>query len=332
MTITIKTIDIADIDNLPAAHAAATDAIMASATEIGFFCLTGTTIPLASITNMHALMRDIFAIDDAAKMRQAITRDNYRGYIPMSLFRPNGTDDDADHYEGFKLHHDVTAGDPIIKDCDLYGPNRWPDHCSHARAIILEYWQHLDHLTHQVLGLLETGLGLDRGMMTAPMHTPLTNMTLLHYPANISTDKDRASNDAPLSGIHPHKDTDILTIIAPDPVGGLEIRTPDGQWIEPDCPEGGVIVNIGDMLEVWSGGRLVSTPHRVVNRSGKERYSFPYFAVPRHDIVITPMLPPIAGFDRPAVHCGHWSREIWRTNWPDEDAHTETPALGTITD
>ena len=324
MTSSIKTIDIRALYTDDNARHDITAAIMQSCRDIGFFCLTGTAIPPQLITDMHQAMRPIFAIDDAAKMRQAIRRENYRGYIPMALFRANGTDDDADHYEGYKLHHDVAADDPIIAECDLYGPNRWPDHYPEARAIILNYWQHLDDLTHLLLTLLEDGLGLARGSMTDPMRMPLTNMTLLHYPP-------RPDGLTP-SGIHPHKDTDILTIIAPDPVGGLEVRTPEGDWITPDCPDGGVIVNIGDMLEVWSGGRLVSTPHRVVNRSGRERYSFPYFAVPRHDVVITPLMPPRDGFDRPPVHCGHWSREVWRTNWPDEDADSATPALGTITD
>ena len=327
MTMTIKTIDLS-----PLTQGSADDQminqissqILKSCHEIGFFCLKGTAIPPALIADMHRLMIDIFATDEAAKYDQAITRDNYRGFIPLGFFTPNGHADNADQYEGFKLHHETPADHPIIQDCGLYGPNRWPRHTPHAREIILDYWHHLDQLTLTLLELLEQGLGLPKGQLQAPMDMPLTNMTLLHYP-------DRDPGLKP-SGIHPHKDTDVLTIIAPDPVGGLEVRTPDGTWIEPDCPEGGVIVNIGDMLELWSGGRLVSTPHRVVNRSGKARYSFPYFAVPRHDVVISPLMPPLDGFDRPDVHCGHWSREIWRTNWQDESPDDSTPELGTLSD
>lgn len=323
MPLSIKTIDISRVEDANA-RADVIAEMMDSSRSIGFFCLTGTRIPVALIKDMHNSLRQIFAIDDAQKSRQAITRTNYRGYIPMALFRANGTDHHADQYEGYKLHYDVSEQDPIRADCDLYGPNLWPDHCPEVRETILNYWGHLDDLTHLLLSLLEEGLHLERGSMTDAMVLPLTNMTLLHYP--------KRPDGAEPSGIHPHKDTDILTIIAPDPVGGLEVRTPDGRWIEPDCPDGGVIVNIGDMLEVWSGGRLVSTPHRVINRSGRERYSFPYFAVPRHDVVITPLLQPLDGFDRPAVHCGHWSREVWRTNWPDETPEGDTPELGTITD
>jgi isopenicillin N synthase-like dioxygenase len=147
-------------------------------------------------------------------------------------------------------------------------------------------------------------------------------MTLLHYPPQ---EEDEAG-----FGIHPHKDTDALTIIASDSVGGLEVLTRGGQWIGVDCPPDGFVVNIGDMLQTWSGGRYVSTPHRVVNRSGRERYSFPYFMVPRFDVTIEPILPPLPGFDCPAVNCGHWSAEIWRTNWADQKADDDTPALGTV--
>ena len=327
MNMTIKTIDISALIKQPddaETRAQISHAILTSCREIGFFCLTGTAIPPQLIKDMHRLMVEIFATDEASKHDQAITRANYRGFIPLGFFTPNGSADDADQYEGFKLHHETQPDHPIIKDCDLYGPNRWPQHTPQARATILEYWQHLDALTHTLLTLLEEGLGLPQDALTEPMEMPLTNMTLLHYP-------DRPPHKKP-SGIHPHKDTDVLTIIAPDPVGGLEVRTPDGQWIEPDCPDGGVIVNIGDMLELWSGGRLVSTPHRVVNRSGKARYSFPYFAVPRHDVIITPLMTPQDGFNRPDVHSGHWSREIWRTNWKDEAPDHATPELGTISD
>jgi len=103
---------------------------------------------------------------------------------------------------------------------------------------------------------------------------PLTNMTLLHYPPQLTESKRM--------GIHPHKDTDGLAILAPDPVGGLMVRHRDGsEWIGVDPPGDALNVNIGDLLEVWSGGYLVSTPHKVINTSGTERYSFRYFAVPR---------------------------------------------------
>lgn len=175
-----------------------------------------------------------------------------------------------------------------------------------------------------MLGALEAGLELPAGSLRNAFRDPLTNMTLLYYPPQAPEEGDY--------GIHPHKDSDALTIIAPDPVGGLEVQTRGGGWITPDCPNGGFVFNTGDMPELWPGGRLKSTTHRVVNRSRKERYSFPYFAVLRHDVEVSPLLPPMPEFDRPSVHCGHWSAAICRTNWSDEAAAEDTPELGTLHD
>ena len=297
-------------------------AVLAAAEDIGFLSITGTGVAQETVEAVRDAVRAIFDVEEKSKWDQAITRKNYRGYIPMGFFTPNDGSGTADKYEGYKLHHEVAADDPIRTACPLYGPNRWPVEVPEARDVILGYWAELDGVFHLLLGALAEGLGLDPAQLQEPFRDPLTNMTLLHYPP-------QAPEDAGF-GIHPHKDTDALTIIAPDPVGGLEVQTRNGGWITPDCPPGGFVVNIGDMLELWSGGRLVSTPHRVVNKSGRERYSFPYFAVPRHDVVVEPLLPPVAGFDRPPVHCGHWSAEIWRTNWPDEDATDDTPELGTL--
>ncbi|MBO9446573.1 isopenicillin N synthase family oxygenase [Ruegeria sp. R14_0] len=320
---TIPTIDISPLhDTAHPDHGATVQQILDACTDIGFLSITGTGISLNTVDAVRAKARAIFDIDEQSKWDQAITRDNYRGYIPMGFFTPNDGSGKADKYEGYKLHFETAQDHPVRQDCALYGPNLWPKETPEARNVILEYWAQLDCVTDLLLGALEIGLGLKPNVLKDAFVTPMTNMTLLHYPPQAPDEEGY--------GIHPHKDTDALTIIAPDPVGGLEVQTRDGGWITPDCPPGGFVVNIGDMLELWSGGRLKSTPHRVFNTSGKERYSFPYFAVPRHDVVVKPLLPPLPGFDRPAVHCGHWSAEIWRTNWPDETATDDTPELGTL--
>lgn len=292
--------------------------------EIGFLCITGTGIDVERTDSLRKAVIALFDVPDADKQAGAITRDNYRGFIPLGFFTPNDGTGTTDLYEAYKLHWECPAGDPVADRCALYGPNRWPPQIPALRDAVLDYWAALDRINDALLRALAIDLALPEAAFAEAFDKPLTNMTLLHYPPQ------PAGYDG--YGIHPHKDTDALTIIAPDPVGGLEVKTRDGAWITPDCPPGGFIVNIGDMLELWSGGRFVSTPHRVVNRSGRERYSFPWFAVPRHDVVVRPLVEPLTGFNRPPVHCGHWSAEIWRTNWPDEQPVEATPELGTLKD
>ena len=149
-------------------------------------------------------------------------------------------------------------------------------------------------------------------------------MTLLHYPP---------SNPAKAGfGIHPHKDSDAFTILYPDPVGGLQVRPIGGQWISADCPPGAFVVNIGDMMELWSGGRFRSTPHKVINHTGAERYSFPYFAIPNEHVTIVPLVPPVPGFQRQPLKVGAFLNEVYRTNRADQTPGESGLDLGTLDD
>ncbi len=280
--------------------------------DIGFLTVVGHGIPLDLIRQLRHLTIGLFGQPLDAKRNLQISKDNYRGYIPLNFFTPNASGQNPDGYEGYKLHAQVSADDPVVAECSLYGPNKWPDFPSELRQVVQAYWQHCDRISEALLHVLLVQSGVDTAFVPKAFAQPLTNMTLLHYPA---------ATPAPgqsVIGIHPHKDTDVLTILAPDPVGGLEIKTrSSGEWIAVEAPDDGLIINIGDMLELWSGGHYVSTPHRVNNVSGKDRYSFPYFSVPRHDVVVESLCSPKQDFDRVPMCVGDVSRKIWQSNWPD---------------
>lgn len=108
----------------------------------------------------------------------------------------------------------------------------------------------------------------------------------------------------------------MLTVLGHDPVGGLEVRSPTREWFDAAAPADGLVVNVGDMLELWSGGHLVSTPHRVVNRSGRQRRSFPFSSVPRYDVVLEPLVEPVHGFARRPLHVGRASADIGYSDRP----------------
>ena len=67
---------------------------------------------------------------------------------------------------------------------------------------------------------------------------------------------------------------------AQDDVGGLEVKNKAGDWIAAPPIADTFVMNVGDILARWSNDRFVSTPHRVINRSGRERYSQPFFFDP----------------------------------------------------
>ena len=285
--------------------------------NIGFLCVQGHGVAPALVQEMRATVQQLFAIPRASFAPLKVSKDNYRGYVPQGFFTPNDGRVQADQYEAWKLHWEVDAIEPICQECSLYGPNRWPTELPNMRDVVLRYWHALDRVCEALLDALDNQMGIGGDTLVGMLHQPLTNMTLLNYPASEAG-----------WGIHPHKDFNLLTILAHDPVGGLEIRDRSGRWLPASCPETALLVNVGDMLELLSGGRLVSTPHRVKNRSGRARQSFPYFSVPRYDVEVRPLLVPIEGFNRSPLMAGQASADIWRSNWPASAAELVGQDLG----
>jgi isopenicillin N synthase-like dioxygenase len=292
--------------------------------DIGFVLVKGHGVPAELVSDLRQQLVDYFdrPLDD--KMAERITPDNYRGYIPLGFFSPNTEGVTPDQYEGYKLHAEVTQDDPLCTACDLYGPNRWPREPAGLRETTEAFWQACEATGQRLLSLIAQIMKVDVADFLTHFDQPLTNMTLLHYPP---------SNPNEGFGIHPHKDTDALTLLFPDAVGGLWLRPHDQtEWLEVKAPDDTMVVNIGDLLELWSGGYFVSTPHKVVNTSGKERYSFPFFIVPRHDVVVAPLIDCQPGFERDPVPVGPVSREVWRTNWPEAVPEDTGFDLGTLPD
>jgi isopenicillin N synthase-like dioxygenase len=105
-------------------------------------------------------------------------------------------------------------------------------------------------------------------------------LRLLHYPPH------PGSFDGNVYGAGAHTDYGNLTLLAQDETGGLEVRTRDGDWVVAPPTPGTLVCNIGDCLMRWTNDRYVSNPHRVVNRSGRERYSVAFFGDPNADALV----------------------------------------------
>jgi isopenicillin N synthase-like dioxygenase len=123
----------------------------------------------------------------------------------------------------------------------------------------------------------------------------VTFLRLLHYPPHPPS----ASDDQ--FGAAPHTDYGCMTVLAQHGVEGLAVRNRAGAWVDAPPVPGSFLLNLGDIMPRWSNDRFVSTPHRVVNRSGRERYSIAYFFDPAMDAVID-CLPTCRAPDNPPRH------------------------------
>ena len=227
--------------------------------------------------------RSFFELPEAAKAGIAVDR-HQRGWMAQGLANLEGSAT-HDAKEVFFWGRDVDADDEQVKaGLPLVHPNQWPDETApFLRAGILPYYKAVMALGLRILECLAIGLDVNPGIFTRAYHRPLGRGQLVYYPAI-----GEADIEAERFGAAAHTDFGVLTILQQDSLGGLQVLNRSGDWIEAMPIEDTFVCNIGDLLERWTNGRLVSTRHRVLNRSGRSRYSIPIFCDPASDAVVDP--------------------------------------------
>jgi isopenicillin N synthase-like dioxygenase len=167
----------------------------------------------------------------------------------------------------------------------------------------------MDDLATDLMRLFATALGLERHWFDHSIDRNMSNLAANFYPPQ---------RIAPAAGQlrkGPHTDWGSLTILLQDPnpastVSGLQVRVPDGTWLDVPPTVGEFVVNIGDLMAIWTGNRWVSTMHRVVNPQagdGSARLSLAYFHQPNDDAVIS-TIPTVDAVPGHAVTSGEWFR------------------------
>lgn len=256
------------------------DEIGRAARDIGFLRICDHGIDLALIEATYHQAERFFSMPDTFKNRYYIAKSsNHRGYVPFSE-KGDYADETNRSYEAFDLGLDLPDIDPdYLSGNRVLGPNVWPD-LPAFKAIVGEYYKQVSALGLLLCGCLETHLGLPRGAITSQMTKPISQLRLLHYVRKSQTIDQRSVN------MGAHTDYECLTLLHTRNEG-LQVMTPDDQWIDVPVDPATLVVNIGDMLEAWSNGIFRSTPHRVLNLS-PERFSLPYFVAANYDVEIKP--------------------------------------------
>ena len=139
--------------------------------------------------------------------------------------------------------------------------------------------QAMEALCRRLVPIYATALDLPPDAFDRAYAEPHLILRLTHYPP-------LASDEAASVSLTPHTDSGFMTLLAPNPVPGLSILLPDGRWVDAPAVQDAFVVNGGDILHRWTNERFLSTPHRVINRTGGDRYAIPFFCDPNHDTVI----------------------------------------------
>ncbi len=283
--------------------------------ETGFGYVINHGIDPALREAVFAASKRFHALPLAAKEAIALNR-NHRGYIAINT----STDVNSDLAEVTKPNQSASfmmMREDAVADPDIYlsGPNQWPD-LEGFRAACEAYAAAMTGLGRSLMGLALEALGIDDRSVLAAFAEPTIWLRLLHYPPQ----SPQAPED--LYGSAPHKDFGCLTLLAQDDVGGLRVQTPAGRWVDAPPREDALVVNVGDMLHRMSNGRLLSTPHRVINTTGRERYSVPFFFDPH----VSTEIAPLPGTGTPHFEPLNFGDFLRRELEAGYDAHASDPA------
>lgn len=240
--------------------------------DVGFFYIVNHGVSSARVATAFEESRRFHALPLVEKQRLAINR-FHRGYIGLSSYRL--TDDVAPNLsESIVVMHELSPDDPRrVAGLPLQGPNQWPP-LSGWRSNVLGYVEAMESVARQLLAAFAVALELPASYFRPMFARPTTFLRLLHYPPQ---DERTPENQF---GAAPHTDYGALTLLAQDDAGGLHVRHRSGGWVAAPPFQDAFVVNIGDLMARWTNDRFVSTEHRVVNTTGRDRYSIPFFFDP----------------------------------------------------
>lgn len=249
----------------------------------GFFQVINHGIPLEKLEDMKLAARKFFSLSIEEKMKVGKDEENPMGYHDSELTR---------NVRDWKQVFDFTTKDdltpiPVSPD-DLQAlkpvTNRWPEYPPELKEVAQEYAKDVEELAFKLLELIAQSLGLPANRFSGFFKDQTTSFIRLnHYPPCPSPHL--------ALGVGRHKDSGGITILAQDDdVEGLEVRQKsDNEWIRVKPTPGALIINVGDIIQVWSNDKYESVEHRVIVNSEKDRLSIPFFFNPAHYVTVKPL-------------------------------------------
>ena len=276
-----------------------------ASTDLGFIYIKNHDISEKLINDLRTDGLNFFrsSIDDKEKV--LITK-KHRGWLGFGGAKM-GDKAKPDLKESFIWGYQYDDGS-LPDDHQLRGLNKWPEFLPSLQQNAMNYFHQINELAKNLLTCFAMGLNLKENFFIRNCNAPLSRASLVYYP-----DQPKEMGGMQF-GVSEHTDFGLLTILCQDSVGGLQIKGLDGQWFHAPPIEGTLIVNVADLLSRWTGGIYKSTPHRVVNSSGKERLSIVLAFDPDPETLINPgEIPEIEkNINEDPITCGDYL--IWRFN------------------
>lgn len=248
----------------PGACAALAGEVARTSADTGFLVVAGHGIAPNLVENAFAQAARFFALDTEKKLALKVGQYNI-GYLPFGgqtvRHSPVNKNTRPNFSESFYITRERGPDDPdIVNNKPLIGLNRWPEGMPEFRAAMLAYYGAMAAMTQHLVPAFAVALDLPEDYFAAAFAEPHCTLRLIHYPPQ----PEPGDNEF---GFAPHTDNNFITFLAQSALPGLEVRTPEGDWIRPPAVPGTFVVNTGAMLARYSNDRFQPTPHRVINRN-----------------------------------------------------------------
>jgi isopenicillin N synthase-like dioxygenase len=275
--VSAASLPIIDISGLSSKNAADRQAVgaqlRAACLDKGFFYIKNHGVSDPLIDEVFKESAGFFALPTEQKeeVDKAKSRAN-RGYEPLQgqTLEPGAP---PDLKEGYYIGPEHGPDHPrVIAGMFNHGANQWPVQRPNFRPVMMAYLEVMLDLSARMMRGIALSLDLPEDYFAHYCSDVMATVRLLHYPPQPAQARPGQK------GAGAHTDFGGLTLLRQDDVGGLQVwdQTADA-WIHADPVPATYIVNLGDMIARWTNDRYRSTVHRVVNASGRERYSVPFF-------------------------------------------------------
>jgi isopenicillin N synthase-like dioxygenase len=281
------------------AGGATADAVAAEVDEslqrAGFILVTGHGVDPELAAAVRAASRAFFAQPDVVKQRYSVPVGGHGWIGPGAEANgyAEGTETPPDLKESYSLGAETATGDPDV-DRIWFAPNAWPAEVPELHALVSEYTAAMRRVSDDLLALFAHALKLPSNPWGALADQPTWTMNINHYPPVSVVGEPEPGQFR----IGPHTDFGTVTVLDREPgAGGLQVYSEAEGWADAPYRPDALTVNIGDLLEYWSGRRWPSGRHRVLppqpEAPEEDLVSLIYFYEANHDALVAPLEPPI---------------------------------------
>jgi isopenicillin N synthase-like dioxygenase len=245
---------------------------------IGFVAVKNHLIAGSTVDRLYNEVKAFFELpEDTKKKYEIVELAGQRGYTSFGREHAKGSNA-GDLKEFWHFGQEVIDGDPIKSE---YPANIFTDELPGFNEVGIQAYRDLESTGKFMLRAIALHLGLDEFYFDDKIKNGNSILRPIHYPPITSEPKSAVRAGQ-------HEDINLITLLIGASADGLEVLNKKNEWVAVTALPDHIVVNVGDMLQRLTNGKLKSTTHRVVNppreKWGSSRFSIPFFLHPRSEM------------------------------------------------